>query len=130
MADIRRCKFGCDTQLRDFDEKENKYKEHPSGIIHTRERCTEAKRKKEQNQNQPAPQQQNNNQDQKSLDIKAAQLERKRQHDELIKNLQWNTRMLAHLNETQGGKMARDILEEMGFEEFEEEQRSYENNVI
>jgi hypothetical protein len=129
MAYIRRCKYGCDTQLRDFDEKENKYKEHPSGIIHTRERCTEAKIKKEQNQNQPAPQQ-NNNQDQKSLDIKAAQLERKRQHNELIKNLQWNTKALATVAESNGAGSAKDILEAMGFEEFQEEQRSFENDVI
>jgi hypothetical protein len=69
-------------------------------------------------------------QDQKSLDIKAAQLERKRQHNELIKNMQWNTKMMAQLNQTNGGGDAKDILEAMGFEEFREEQRSFEDDVI
>ena len=31
--------------------------------------------------------------------------------------------MLAHVVETQGGKQAREILDSMGFEEFQEEQR-------
>jgi hypothetical protein len=126
MAYIRKCKYECGTQLLGFDEVERKYKEHPSGILHTKERCAEAKRKL-QNQNQPQqpqqPQQQQNNQDQRSLDIKAAQVQRKKEHDQLIKNMQWLTKMLAIKAEQDGGGPAKDILESMGFEEFQEEQR-------
>jgi hypothetical protein len=126
MAYVRKCKYECGTQLLGFDEKERKYKEHPSGILHTKERCTEAKNKLGTVQNQP-PQ---NNQDQRTKDIKDAQEERRVQHRQLIRNLQWNTKMLAHLIEIQGGKEAREILDSMGFEEFQEEQRSFENNVL
>jgi hypothetical protein len=123
MAYIRRCKYGCETQLRDFDETERKYKEHPSGILHTKERCTEAKKKLESQPKQPL---QNKvvDQDQKTKDIKDAQQERRDQHRELIKNMQWNTKMLALRAEQEGGHgTAGEILEEMGFEEFREEQR-------
>jgi hypothetical protein len=70
-------------------------------------------------------------QDQKSKDIKAAQLERKLQHIELIKNLQWNTKMLAFKAEQDGGGSAAEILSSMGFEEFQEEQReSFMDEVV
>jgi hypothetical protein len=70
-------------------------------------------------------------QQQKTDDIKAAQKERKRQHIEFIKNLQWNTKMLAHLNETSGGGKAEDILDAIGFEEFrQEQQESFMDDVV
>ena len=68
--------------------------------------------------------------DQKNMDIKAAQLERKRQHVELIKNLQWNTKALATVAESNGAGSAKEILESMGFEEFREEQRSFEDDML
>ena len=39
---VRICKFGCNTQLGEFDTKQNKYLEI-DGTVHTRERC-EAKK--------------------------------------------------------------------------------------
>lgn len=68
--------------------------------------------------------------DQKSIDIKAAQQERRQQHRELIKNLQWNTKMLAFVAEQNGGGNAKEILDSMGFEEFREEQRSFEDDML
>ena len=60
-------------------------------------------------------------QDQK---IKAAQKERLRQHNEFIKNLQWNTKVQALRAEQDGGHgTAAEILDAMGFEEFQEDQR-------
>ena len=63
-------------------------------------------------------------QDQKSLDIKAAQIQRKKEHDELIKNMQWLTKMLAFKAEQDGGGKAQDILDDIGFREYQEEDRS------
>jgi hypothetical protein len=131
LAYAKLCRYECGTQLLGFDEVERKYKEHPSGILHTKERCTEAKNKAG-NQPKQQPQQQQNkqqtsfatDQEQRSQDIKAAQLERKRQHIEFIKNLQWNTKIQALRAEQDGGHgTAAEILDAMGFEEFREEQR-------
>jgi hypothetical protein len=36
------CRYGCGTELGDFDEQENKYRE-VSGTLHTRERCQSLK---------------------------------------------------------------------------------------
>ena len=40
---VRICKYGCSSQLGDFDKKENKYLEL-DGTIHTRERCEALKK--------------------------------------------------------------------------------------
>lgn len=39
---VRICKYGCNTQLGQFDTKQNKYLE-TDGTIHTRERCESLK---------------------------------------------------------------------------------------
>jgi hypothetical protein len=39
---VRICKFGCKTQLGEFDTKQNKYLES-DGTLHTRERCESLK---------------------------------------------------------------------------------------
>ena len=39
---VRICKFGCKTQLGEFDTKQNKYLE-TDGTLHTRERCESLK---------------------------------------------------------------------------------------
>ena len=41
---VRICKFGCNTQLGEFNTKENKYLEI-DGTLHTRERCESLKQK-------------------------------------------------------------------------------------
>ena len=41
---VRICKFGCNTQLGEFDTKQNKYLEI-DGTVHTRERCESLKQK-------------------------------------------------------------------------------------
>jgi len=40
---IRICKYGCNSQLGEFDKKENKYLE-TDGTLHTRERCEQLKK--------------------------------------------------------------------------------------
>ena len=128
MANPIKCKYCHVVTLEGFNEQERKYYEQGTKTMHTRERCTEAKNRGgaglSQTLEQPQPQ------DQRTKDIKDAQEERRVQHRQLIKNLQWNTKMLAHVVEIQGGKQAREILDEMGFEEYQEEQRSFENNVV
>jgi hypothetical protein len=42
MSKIRMCRYECGTELGDFDEQENKYRE-VSGTLHTRERCQSLK---------------------------------------------------------------------------------------
>jgi hypothetical protein len=39
---VRICKYGCKTQLGEFDTKQNKYLE-TDGTLHTRERCESLK---------------------------------------------------------------------------------------
>lgn len=124
MVYSKLCNYCHVVTLEGFNEQERKYYEKGTKIMHTRERCAEAKNRGGAGLSQTP------NQDQKTKDIKDAQEERRVQHRQLIKNLQWNTKMLAHLVEVQGGKQAREILEEMGFEEFQDEQRSFENNVV
>ena len=46
----RICKYGCNTQLGEFDTKQNKYLEL-DGTLHTRERCESLKQKEKQNGN-------------------------------------------------------------------------------
>ena len=41
---VRICKYGCKTQLGEFDTKQNKYLE-TDGTVHTRERCESLKPK-------------------------------------------------------------------------------------
>jgi hypothetical protein len=42
MSKTRLCRYECGTELGDFDEQENKYRE-VSGTLHTRERCQSIK---------------------------------------------------------------------------------------
>ena len=42
MSKTRMCRYECGTELGDFDEQENKYREL-SGTLHTRERCQSLK---------------------------------------------------------------------------------------
>ena len=115
--------------LEGYNAEQRKFYEQGTTQLHTRERCAEARSKAglPAHTVTPSPPQPQRStiEDQKSKDIKNAQKERRDQHRELIKNLQWNTKMLAHLVEAQTGKEARDILDSMGFEEFQEEQRNY-----
>jgi hypothetical protein len=76
----------------------------------------------QQQQQQQRPRPPLVDQEQKSLDIKAAQVQRKKEHDELIKNMQWLTKMLAFKAEQDGGGSASEILDGIGFREFQEEQ--------
>jgi len=39
----RICRYNCGVGLGQFDEKENKYREASTGMLHTRERCEEVK---------------------------------------------------------------------------------------
>ena len=41
---VRICKYGCSTQLGQFDTKQNKYLE-TDGTVHTKERCESLKQK-------------------------------------------------------------------------------------
>ena len=57
----RICRYNCGVELGQFDEKENKYREASTGMLHTRERCEAMKNTMRNNEKpevrQPEPQQ-------------------------------------------------------------------------
>ena len=53
----RICRYKCGIELGQFDEKENKYREASSGMLHTRERC-EAMKNTMRNNDKPVTEQQ------------------------------------------------------------------------
>ncbi len=44
MTYERTCKYGCNSQLGEFDTKANKYLESDGKTLHTRERCESLKK--------------------------------------------------------------------------------------
>jgi hypothetical protein len=135
MAYSKTCKY-CNLVKIEWDDKEGKYFEVDSKQQHTKERCQEAQNKggiihpqrgpltaEANRRSEQSMYEYHQAETQKQADIKAAQLQRKKEHDELIKNMQWLTRTIAHLNETQGGGAAKEILESMGFEDYRNDQR-------
>ena len=53
----RICRYNCGIELGQFDEKENKYREASTGMLHTRERC-EAMKNTMRNNEKPTTEQQ------------------------------------------------------------------------
>ena len=53
----RICRYNCGIELGQFDEKENKYREASTGMLHTRERC-EAMKNTMRNNDKPVAEQQ------------------------------------------------------------------------
>jgi hypothetical protein len=51
MTYERTCKYGCNTQLGEFDTKENKFLETDGKTLHTRERCESLKQQKNGSKN-------------------------------------------------------------------------------
>lgn len=68
--------------------------------------------------------------DQKSQDIKAAQEERRQQHRELIIAMQNLTKAIIRDIAIHEHADAADILDSMGFDEYREEQRSFQDEAI
>jgi hypothetical protein len=57
MGISRICRYKCGVELGQFDEKENKYREASTGMLHTRERC-EAMKNTMRNNSKPVSEQQ------------------------------------------------------------------------
>ena len=131
MAYAKKCIYCHVVTLEGYNEIERKYYEQGTKQLHTRERCVEAKNRSGVGST-PTPQRNGNTTltQQRTDDIKAAQKERKRQHDELIKNMQWLTKAIAHLTMAQGGPSADSLLNEIGFEEYREEQRDFVDDML
>jgi hypothetical protein len=131
MAFAKKCKY-CDLVMIVWNDIEGKYYEKDSTEQHTKERCQEAQAKAGTHSTQQTKTQGyfKTGQDQKSEDIKTAQKERREQHRELIKNLQWNTKMLARTASLNGGVSAESILNDIGFEEYREDQSSFQDEVV
>ena len=69
-------------------------------------------------------------QEQKSKDIKAAQEERRVQHRELIIAMQNLTKAIIRDIAIHEHADAADIMDSMGFDEYREEQRSFQDEVV
>ena len=135
MAYSKICVYCHVVTLEGYNAEQRKYYEQGTTQLHTRERCAEARNKAglpahTLSATPPKQQPATIDQNQRSLDIKAAQIQRKKEHDELIKNMQWLTKVIAQLNRNTGGGTAKEILESMGFEEFREEQRNFEDDML
>ena len=133
MAYARACKYGCGTQLLGFDEEQRKYKEHPTGELHTKERCEQAKSKggqvlaqiKTPNLSEPS-----SFALQKSEDIKAAQLQRKKENDQLIIALRNLTKAILFDISRRYGDEPKQLEQDIGFEQYREDKFSFQDEVV
>ena len=144
MAYSKLCKYCEVVTLEGYNPTERRYYEQGTQQLHTIDRCNEAKKRKNSlgTSSNHQPQQvstivrQPTDQDQRAKDIKDAQIQRKAEHDELIKymklniqHLQYNTKMLANVFEANGAGSAEDVLADIGFREYQEEQRTQTQDV-
>ena len=127
MAFAKKCKYGCG-QMIVWNDVEGKFFEQATNEQHTKDRCAEAQ--KGSIPTQPAKGYFKTGQDQKSEDIKAAQKERRQQHRELIKHMQVLTKALAKNIQYNGGPNAPEILDQIGYEEYREDQQSFQDEVV
>lgn len=68
--------------------------------------------------------------DQKSKDIKAAQLERKKEHDELMVELRNLRKAIVAEIASRKDVEAQDVIDSIGFDQYREDQRSFEDDVV
>jgi hypothetical protein len=129
MSNPIKCKYCHIVTLEGFNETERKYYEQGTKQLHTRERCQEAKNRAGVGST-PTPTPSSAATNNRTDEIKAAQEVRRQQHNEFIKNLQWNTKMLAILNQTNGGGDAKDILDSIGFRESRQDEPDYMDQVV
>ena len=70
------------------------------------------------------------NQEQKSADIKAAQEERRQQHRELIIAMQNLTKAIIADIASRKGDEANDIVDSMAYEQYREDKRDFQDEVV
>ena len=70
------------------------------------------------------------NQEQKSADIKAAQEERRQQHRELITAMQNLTKVIMADIASRRGDEANDIVDSMTYEQYREDKRDFQDEVV
>ena len=73
----RICRYDSGVELGEFDEKENKYREANTGMLHTRERC-EAMKNTMRNNEKPEVRQPEPQQEQKPLTLEMMDIRLKR----------------------------------------------------
>lgn len=128
MAYTKVCKY-CDLVKITWDDSEGKYIEVHSKQAHTKQRCQDAQT--EAGATKPAKQGYfKTGQDQKSEDIKAAQKERKREHEKLMVALGNLTKAIVYLSSVQSSKSQHDVEDEIGFEQYREDQQSFQDEVV
>ena len=81
-------------------------------------------------QHQQVPQQKPPVVDQKSVDIKAAQEERRLQHRELITAMQNLTKAIIADIASRKGDEANDIVDSMAYDQYREDKRDFQDEVV
>ena len=136
MAYSKICVYCHVVTLEGYNAEQRKYYEQGTTQLHTRERCAEARNKA----GLPAhslsatppkvPAATTINQEQKSADIKAAQEERRQQHRELITAMQNLTKAIITDIASRRGDEANDIVDSMAYEQYREDKRDFQDEVV
>jgi hypothetical protein len=120
-----KCKYCHIVTLEGFNETERKYYEQGTKQLHTRERCQEAKNRAGVGST-PTP----TLQDQKTNDIKAAQKERRIQHGQLITAMANLTKVIVLDIAERRGVSAASLEEQIGFEQYRQDEPDYMDQVV
>ena len=137
MAYSKICVYCHVVTLEGYNAEQRKYYEQGTTQLHTRERCAEARNKAGLPAHSfnatPSPQSQPSaaiNQEQKSKDIKDAQEERRQQHRELITAMQNLTKAIIAEIASRRGDEANDIVDSMAYEQYREDKRDFQDEVV
>jgi polynucleotide 5'-kinase involved in rRNA processing len=129
MAFAKKCKYGCG-QLIVWNDVEGKFYEQATNEQHTKDRCAEAQKGSGIISSYQKPKQQTTFSDQKSEDIKAAQKERREQHRELIITMKNLTKAILALTTKDSNQTVGTLMDEIGFEQYREDQSSFQDEVV
>ena len=136
MAYSKICVYCHVVTLEGYNAEQRKYYEQGTTQLHTRERCAEARNKAglpAHTLSATPPKSQPPaaiNQEQKSADIKAAQEERREQHRELITAMQNLTKAIMADIASRKGDEANDIVDSMAYEQYREDKRDFQDEVV
>ena len=136
MAYSKICVYCHVVTLEGYNAEQRKYYEQGTTQLHTRERCAEARNKAglpahTLSATPPKPPIATAiNQEQKSADIKAAQEERRVQHRELITTMQNLTKAIIADIASRKGDEANDIVDSMAYDQYREDKRDFQDEVV
>ena len=135
MAYSKICVYCHVVTLEGYNAEQRKYYEQGTTQLHTRERCAEARNKAglpahTLSATPPKVPAAVVNQEQKSADIKAAQDERKRQHNELMIAMRNLTKAIIADIASRRGDEANDIVDSMAYDQSREDKFDFQDEVV